>query len=162
MSPASRSRVPSRRSRGCGPTVTGCASSPTTRHAPGDARGGVPRDGLELEDDDLQTTPIAAPSSSAGRRVYALVMSAIVPDLAGIELVGDSADAVLLGGCDETVEPNQVFSYMNLARAFAEIQAGADLFCLHKNPGGRPRAARCSTVAPSWPRSSTRRASTRR
>ena len=60
-------------------------------------------------------------------------MSAIVPDLAGVELVGDSADAVLVGGCDETVEPNQVFSYMNLARAFSEIQAGADLFCLHKN-----------------------------
>ena len=61
-------------------------------------------------------------------------MSAIVPDLAGVELVGDSADAVLIGGCDETVEPNQVFSYMNLARAFSELQAGADLFCLHKNP----------------------------
>ena len=40
---------------------------------------------------------------------------------------------MLIGGCDETVEPNQVFSYMNLARAFAEIQLGADLYCLHKN-----------------------------
>ena len=89
--------------------------------------------GYELDDDDLQTTPIAAGEQLGGRRVYALVMSAIVPDLAGIELVGDSADAVLVGGCDETVEPNQVFSYMNLARAFSEIQAGADLFCLHKN-----------------------------
>ena len=89
--------------------------------------------GFELEDDELQTTPIAAAQVLGGRRVYALVMSAIVPDLAGIELVGDSADAVLVGGCDETVEPNQVFSYMNLARAFSEIQAGADLFCLHKN-----------------------------
>jgi HAD superfamily hydrolase (TIGR01458 family) len=90
--------------------------------------------GYELEDDDLQTTPIAAAEVLGGRRVYALVMSAIVPDLAGVELVGDSADSVLVGGCDETVEPNQVFSYMNLARAFSEIQAGADLFCLHKNP----------------------------
>jgi len=26
-----------------------------------------------------------------------------------------------------------VFSYMNLARAFAEIQMGASFFCLHKN-----------------------------
>jgi HAD superfamily hydrolase (TIGR01458 family) len=42
-------------------------------------------------------------------------------------------DAVLLGGCDETLEPNQVFTYMNLARAFAEIQSGAELYCLHKN-----------------------------
>jgi hypothetical protein len=40
---------------------------------------------------------------------------------------------VLVGGCDEPVEPNQVFSYMNLARAFAEIQMGAELYCLHKN-----------------------------
>ena len=90
--------------------------------------------GLELEDEELQTTPIAAAEQLGGRRVYALVMSAIVPDLAGIELVGEGADAVLVGGCDETTEPNQVFSHMNLARAFSEIQAGADLFCLHKNP----------------------------
>jgi HAD superfamily hydrolase (TIGR01458 family) len=89
--------------------------------------------GFALEDDELQTTPIAAAQELGGRRVYALVMSAIVPDLAGIELVGEDADAVLVGGCDETVEPNQVFSYMNLARAFDEIQAGADLYCLHKN-----------------------------
>jgi HAD superfamily hydrolase (TIGR01458 family) len=90
--------------------------------------------GFVLEDDELQTTPVAAAQRLGGRRVYALVMSAIVPDLAEIELVGEGADAVLLGGCDETTEPNQVFSHMNLARAFSEIQAGADLFCLHKNP----------------------------
>ena len=90
--------------------------------------------GHALEDEELQTTPVAAAEQLGGRRVYALVMSAIVPDLAGMELVGDGADAVLVGGCDETVEPNQVFSYMNLARAFSEIQAGADLFCLHRNP----------------------------
>ncbi len=90
--------------------------------------------GHELEDEELQTTPVAAARELDGRRVYALVMPGIVPDLEGIELVGDGADAVLVGGCDETVEPNQVFSYMNLARAFSEIQAGADLYALHKNP----------------------------
>jgi HAD superfamily hydrolase (TIGR01458 family) len=90
--------------------------------------------GFELEDEELQTTPVAAADLLAGRRVYALVMSAIVPDLAGIEFVGHDADAVLVGGCDETVEPNQVFSYMNLARAYEEIRGGADLFALHKNP----------------------------
>jgi len=89
--------------------------------------------GFDLEDEELQTTPVAAARELGGRRVYALVMSAIVPDLDGIELVGDHADAVLVGGCDETIEPNQVFSYMNLARAFDELQAGADLYCLHKN-----------------------------
>jgi HAD superfamily hydrolase (TIGR01458 family) len=89
--------------------------------------------GFELEDEELQTTPVAAARELEGRRVFALVMSAIVPDLKGVELVGDTADAVLVGGCDETLEPNQVFSYMNLARAFAEIQMGAELYCLHKN-----------------------------
>ena len=60
-------------------------------------------------------------------------MAAVVPDFDGMELVGHDAEAVLVGGCDETLEPNQVFSYMNLARAFAEIQAGAAFYCLHKN-----------------------------
>ena len=54
-------------------------------------------------------------------------------DLDRLELVGDDVDAVLIGGCDETVEPNQVFSYMNLARAFEEIRMGASFYCLHKN-----------------------------
>jgi len=89
--------------------------------------------GLELDDDELQTTPQAAARVLAGRRVLALCMPAIVGDLAGIELVGEGADAVLLGGCDETDEPNRVFSYMNLARAFAELQDGAALYCLHKS-----------------------------
>ena len=89
--------------------------------------------GFELDEDELQTTPRAAARELQGKRVLALVMSDIVPDLDGVELVGDGVDAVLLGGCDETLEPNQVFSYMNLARAFSEIRAGAELYCLHKN-----------------------------
>jgi HAD superfamily hydrolase (TIGR01458 family) len=86
-----------------------------------------------LEDDELQTTPGAAARELAGQRVLALVMADVVPDLDALELVGQDAEAVLIGGCDETLEPNQVFSYMNLARAFAEIQMGASLYCLHKN-----------------------------
>ncbi len=89
--------------------------------------------GLELDEEEIQTTPRAAARELAGKRVFALVMAAIVPDLEGIELVGEHADAVLLGGCDETLEPNQVFSYMNLGRAFGELQMGADFYCLHKN-----------------------------
>ncbi len=89
--------------------------------------------GFELSDDELQTTPRAAARELAGKRVFALVMSSVVPDLEGLDLVGDGANAVLIGGCDESLEPNQVFSYMNLARAFAEIQLGAELYCMHKN-----------------------------
>jgi HAD superfamily hydrolase (TIGR01458 family) len=89
--------------------------------------------GFTIEDSELQTTPTAAARELTGKRVLALVMAAVVPDLEKLELVGDHAEAVLIGGCDETLEPNQVFSYMNLARAFAEIQAGAAFYCLHKN-----------------------------
>jgi HAD superfamily hydrolase (TIGR01458 family) len=89
--------------------------------------------GIELADDELQTTPRAAARALAGKRVLALTMSAIVPELEGIELVGEGADAVLLGGADEGSETSRVFSYMNLARAFHELDAGAELYCLHKN-----------------------------
>jgi HAD superfamily hydrolase (TIGR01458 family) len=91
------------------------------------------RIGIDLEEAELQTTPIAAARVLAGRRVLALTMPRIIDDLKGIELVGDGADAVLLGGADESPATNQVFSYMNLARAFAELEAGAELFCLHRN-----------------------------
>src|SRR5207247_7616535 len=80
-----------------------------------------------------ETTPAAAGRALAGRRVLALTMAAIVEDLEGIELVGEDAEAVLLGGADETDETGRVFSYVNLARAFHELEAGAELYCLHRN-----------------------------
>ncbi len=89
--------------------------------------------GIELEDEELQTTPRAAARALKGKRVLALTMQAIAADLDGIEFVGEGADAVLLGGADETPESNLVFSYMNLARAFHELEAGAELYCLHRN-----------------------------
>jgi HAD superfamily hydrolase (TIGR01458 family) len=89
--------------------------------------------GFELEDDELQTTAAAAAKLLAGKRVLALTMPALTADLEGVELVGEGAEAVLLGGADETEETNRVFSYMNLARAFAELAGGAELYCLHRN-----------------------------
>jgi HAD superfamily hydrolase (TIGR01458 family) len=89
--------------------------------------------GVELDDEELQTTPRAAAAALAGRRVLALTMHAIVGELDGVELVGEDAEAVLVGGADETPETNLVFSYMNLARAFHELEGGAQLYCLHKN-----------------------------
>jgi HAD superfamily hydrolase (TIGR01458 family) len=89
--------------------------------------------GIELDEDELQTPAGAAARTLAGRRVLALTMHAIVADLEGVELVGEEAEAVLIGGCDETPETNLVFSFMNLARAFAELDLGADLYCLHRN-----------------------------
>ncbi|MDQ3992598.1 MAG: TIGR01458 family HAD-type hydrolase [Actinomycetota bacterium] len=89
--------------------------------------------GITLDDDELQTTPRAAAKALAGRRVVALVMDAIVSDLDGVDLVGDDAEAVLIGGADEGPETARVFSYPNLARAFAQLDAGAELYCLHRN-----------------------------
>jgi HAD superfamily hydrolase (TIGR01458 family) len=91
------------------------------------------RIGISVDEAEIQTTPTAAAHALAGRRVLALTMPRIIDDLKGIELVGENADAVLIGGADESYATNQVFSYMNLARAFAELQAGAELFCLHRN-----------------------------
>ncbi|HEX3055140.1 MAG TPA: TIGR01458 family HAD-type hydrolase [Gaiellaceae bacterium] len=89
--------------------------------------------GIEVDDAEVQTTADAAVNALRGKRVLALVMQGLVADLEGIELVGDGADAVLIGGADETPETNLVFSYMNLARAFAELELGASLYCLHRN-----------------------------
>jgi HAD superfamily hydrolase (TIGR01458 family) len=90
--------------------------------------------GVALDDDELQTTPRAAARALAGKRVLALTMPAIVEDLEGVLLCGENADAVLIGGADEDPEQTgAVFSYLNLARAFAELDMGAELYCLHKN-----------------------------
>jgi HAD superfamily hydrolase (TIGR01458 family) len=89
--------------------------------------------GVDIADDELQTTAAAAVRALRGRRVLALTMPSVIEDLAGLDLVGEDADAVLVGGADEGDETGRVFSYMNLARAFAELQTGADLYCLHKN-----------------------------
>ena len=89
--------------------------------------------GIELDADEVQTTADAAVAALRGRRVLALVMHALVGDLEGVDLVGEGAHAVLIGGADDSPETNLVFSYMNLARAFAELELGADLYCLHRN-----------------------------
>jgi len=90
--------------------------------------------GIELEEEELATTPLAAGKLLEGLRVFPLTMSAIRDDLAKhVTLVEDGAEVVLVGGADETAETGQVFAYDNLNRAFAELRAGARLVCLHKN-----------------------------
>jgi len=89
--------------------------------------------GIELDDDELQTTGSVAARTLAGKRVLALTMPGLLDDLDGLTLVGMNVDAVLIGGADEGEETGRVFSYLNLNRAFHELEAGADLYCLHKN-----------------------------
>lgn len=90
--------------------------------------------GFELEEEDLATTPHAAGRLLEGERVLALTMAAVQEDLArSVELVDDGADVVLVGGADETDETGRVFAYENLNRAFAALEGGARLVCLHRN-----------------------------
>jgi HAD superfamily hydrolase (TIGR01458 family) len=89
--------------------------------------------GIEVEDGELQTTGAVAARVLKGKRVLALTMPGMLDDLEGLQLVGMNVDAVLLGGADEGEETGRVFSYLNLNRAFHELDAGAELYCLHKN-----------------------------
>ncbi len=90
--------------------------------------------GVPIGEDEIETTPLAAGKLLAGERVLALVMAAIRSDLElNATLVDSDADVVLLGGADETEETQRVFSYSNLSRAFAELENGARLVCLHRN-----------------------------
>jgi HAD superfamily hydrolase (TIGR01458 family) len=105
-----------------------------TTRARGVLAGELQGIGFDLGSDDITTTPLAAGKLLQGKRVLALTMSSIRDDLAGyVELVDDGADAVLLGGADETEETRDVFSYDRLNQAYAEVREGARLVCLHKN-----------------------------
>jgi HAD superfamily hydrolase (TIGR01458 family) len=90
--------------------------------------------GIEVEDDELQTPRSVAAREIANKRVLALTMPGILDDLEGVQLVGMNASTPC---CSEAPtrakETGRIFSYLNLNRAFHELQAGADLFCLHKN-----------------------------
>jgi HAD superfamily hydrolase (TIGR01458 family) len=90
--------------------------------------------GIELAEDEIATTPLAAARLLGGLRVLALTMESIREDLARhVELVDENAEIVLVGGADETEETAEVFRYESLNRAFAELRNGARLVCLHKN-----------------------------
>jgi HAD superfamily hydrolase (TIGR01458 family) len=105
-----------------------------TTRARADLAGELRGLGIELEEEELATTPLAAGRLLAGSQVLALTMRAVRPDLARhVELVEDGADVVLLGGADESDETPEVFAYPNLNRAFAALREGARLVCLHKN-----------------------------
>jgi HAD superfamily hydrolase (TIGR01458 family) len=89
--------------------------------------------GFDLVEEELQTTGVVASRALKGKRTLALTMPGILDDLEGVELAGMNVDAVLIGGADEGEEVGRIFSYLNLNRAFHELEAGAELYCLHKN-----------------------------
>jgi HAD superfamily hydrolase (TIGR01458 family) len=90
--------------------------------------------GVELDDDEIATTPLAAAKVLEGKRVLALTMAAVREDLERrMELVEEGAEVVLVGGADETDETGRVFAYDRLNQAFAALESGAGLVCLHRN-----------------------------
>jgi HAD superfamily hydrolase (TIGR01458 family) len=90
--------------------------------------------GIDLDEDEVSTTPLAAGRLLEGLRVLPLTMASIHEDLERhVKLVEDGAEAVLVGGADETEETGQVFAYEKLNSAFSELRGGARLVCLHKN-----------------------------
>ena len=105
-----------------------------TTRARGVLAGELQAIGFDLDSEDITTTPLAAGRLLQGKRVLALTMSSIRDDLAEyVDLVDDGADAVLVGGADETEETGEVFSYHQLNQAYGELREGARLVCLHKN-----------------------------
>ena len=60
--------------------------------------------GFAIEDDELQTTGGVASRVLKGKRVLALTMPGLLDDLEGMQLIGMNADAVLIGGADESEE----------------------------------------------------------
>ncbi len=90
--------------------------------------------GFDVDAAEIETTPLAAAHVLAGSRVLAITAAAIHEDLAGrVTLVERNADAVLVGGAEETDESARIYAYETLNRAFAELQRGARLVALHKN-----------------------------
>ena len=90
--------------------------------------------GVELDEHEIETTALAAARRLEGLRVLPLTLEAVHGDLARhVELVDREADVVLVGGVDETDEPQRTFAWSRLDRAFAELEGGARLVCLHRN-----------------------------
>ena len=90
--------------------------------------------GFDVEEDDVETTLLAAGRLLAGLRVLPVTMPSVHADLERfVELVDEGADVVLVGGADETEETGRIFAYESLNRAFAELRRGARLVALHRN-----------------------------
>ena len=90
--------------------------------------------GFELTIEEIETAPLAAGRLLEGARVLPLTAHTIHEDLAGyVTVVDEGADAVLVGGADETEETAAIYAYDRLNRAFAELESGARLVALHKN-----------------------------
>lgn len=87
--------------------------------------------GLPVTEDQLMTAPVATAhylrQHYAGKRCWLLTKGDTASDFAGIELVEERADVVVIGGAEE------LLSYEVMNKAFRMLMEGADLVSMHRN-----------------------------
>ncbi len=87
--------------------------------------------GFDVAPEDLLTAPVATAAylraNHPGARCFLLGIEDIAEDLAGIDLVSDHADVVVVAGADEA------FHFDNLNRAFRMLLDGAALVAMQRN-----------------------------
>jgi HAD superfamily hydrolase (TIGR01458 family) len=87
--------------------------------------------GLPVEQEQLVTAPVATAAyvrqHYPGKRCWLLTKGDTAEDFAGIELVEERADVVVIGGAEE------LLSYETMNRAFRMLMDGADLLAMHTN-----------------------------
>jgi HAD superfamily hydrolase (TIGR01458 family) len=87
--------------------------------------------GLAVSEHDILTAPVATAEyirrNFPGKRCWVLTKGATAVDFAGIELVDDHADIVVIGGAEE------LLTYETLNHAFRMLMDGATLLAMHTN-----------------------------
>lgn len=87
--------------------------------------------GLPITPEQLMTAPLATAGyirqHYPGKRCWLLTKGDTARDFAGIELVDEHADVVVIGGAEE------LLSYEAMNRAFRMLMDGADLLATHTN-----------------------------
>ncbi|HZS75828.1 MAG TPA: TIGR01458 family HAD-type hydrolase [Ktedonobacteraceae bacterium] len=87
--------------------------------------------GLPIPEDRVMTAPVATASyirqHYPGKRVWLLTKGNTAEDFAGINLVQDNADVVVIGGAEE------LLTYETMNHAFRMLMNGAELLGTHKN-----------------------------
>jgi HAD superfamily hydrolase (TIGR01458 family) len=87
--------------------------------------------GLPVDEELLITAPVATANylrqHYAGKRCWLLTKGDTAGDFAGIELVEERADVVVIGGAEE------LLSYEVMNRAFRLLMEGAELVAMHRN-----------------------------
>src|SRR5207247_11473347 len=87
--------------------------------------------GIEIGADQVVTAPVLTASylhaRHPGARCFLMGESDIRDELAGVDLVEDDADVVVLAGAD------RAFTWESLSRAFRMLNDGAALVAMHRN-----------------------------